>query len=775
VNSRRLVWLAAGALLAVVGSVGSILGAQAVARNDSQRSRQAFVTTSTQVASTLQLAIQHEQDLALSAGAFVIGNPHATQTQFLQWTNSVRAFAQYPELLVIAEVTLVPASQLSAFVARELADPSGLLAPNGTFQVSPAGARPYYCFGTVSRSRGSQPAYPAAIDYCDGPLGSALLETRDSGQAAYKPFGTGKGAQLAVGTAIYRNGVIPATVQGRRDALIGWTGTQIQPDVVLATALKGHPETAVAFRYGQGSTRVDLTAGRVPGGAQSTIVDLHNGWQVKVFGTVIGAGMLANHNALGLMVAGILCSLMLGTLIYVLGTSRSRALLLVNERTDQLRYLAYHDSLTGLPNRALILDRTEQMLVRSRRLHTPLAALFLDIDDFKDINDTLGHDAGDQLLAAVATRVGGVLREEDTVGRLGGDEFVVLVEGASMAAGAEVVAERILDVLATPFDLEGSDVPLEVTASIGIAEGDRSTRGELLRDADIALYRAKAAGKHRAVTFSPMMHESVDDHRNLEVDLHHALENRQFFLLYQPTVDLSNGSFTGVEALIRWRHPERGVIEPNDFVPALESSGQIIPVGEWVLHEACRQGAAWHRLGHRITMSVNVSAVQLERDRIIDDVHNALSVSGIDPDLLILELTETTLLHDLEATVTRLKLLKALGVRLAIDDFGTGYSSLAYLRQFPIDILKLDQSFVSGIADTKESAAIVHALVQLGKVLGLETVAEGIESNDQRRRIQSEDVDIGQGFLFARPLDAETVGQLLTDSAVSSDVARVER
>jgi diguanylate cyclase (GGDEF)-like protein/PAS domain S-box-containing protein len=440
---------------------------------------------------------------------------------------------------------------------------------------------------------------------------------------------------------------------------------------------------------------------------------------------------------------------------------------------DRLAHAALHDALTGLPNRTLILNRAEQMLARARRQHTPVAALFLDLDDFKDINDTLGHEAGDQLLAGVAARLTSALREGDTVGRLGGDEFVVLIEGASLAAGSEVVAERIRDVLATPFSISASDVPLEVTASIGIAEGDRSQPGELLRDADIALYRAKAAGKHCAVAFSAAMQEAVDDHRTIEVDLHHALENGEFFLLYQPTVDLSTGTFIGVEALLRWRHPQRGIVQPNDFIPALESSGLIIPVGEWVLHEACRQGAEWHRQGHPIAMSVNISGVQLERDRIIDDVHDALSASGFDPGKLILELTETTLMHDVEATVIRLKLLKTLGVSLAIDDFGTGYSSLAYLRQFPIDVLKIDQSFVSGVAKTKESAAIVHTLVQLGKVLDLETVAEGIESNDQRVLLQAEDVNIGQGYLFARPLEVDAVDQLLKAASSKPEVARV--
>jgi len=431
----------------------------------------------------------------------------------------------------------------------------------------------------------------------------------------------------------------------------------------------------------------------------------------------------------------------------------------------ELRHQALHDALTGLPNRALILDRIGQMLARGRRQHSPVAVLFLDLDNFKDINDTLGHRAGDELLIAVGVRLASAIREADTAGRLGGDEFVVLTEGASLAAGAEVVADRILDVMATPFEITSSGAPLMVNASIGYAEGDRATPEELLQDADIALYQAKATGKRRAVKFAPSMQAEVDDHRHLEVDLDRALEAEQFFLVYQPTVDLSSGAFTGVEALLRWRHPERGVVQPDDFIPALESSGLIIPVGAWVLHDACRQGAAWNRQGFPFAVSVNVSGKQLEEDRLISDVEEALLMSGFNPGMLILELTETALMHDATASAARLELLKELGVRIAIDDFGTGYSSLGYLRQFPIDVLKIDRSFVSGMGNSAESAALVHTLVQLGKVLGIETVAEGVETTDQRTRLEEEKVEIGQGFLFARPLEVKDVDRLLKDSA----------
>jgi EAL domain-containing protein (putative c-di-GMP-specific phosphodiesterase class I) len=270
------------------------------------------------------------------------------------------------------------------------------------------------------------------------------------------------------------------------------------------------------------------------------------------------------------------------------------------------------------------------------------------------------------------------------------------------------------------------------------------------------------------------MQVEAQDHRHLDVDLHDALELGQFFLLYQPTIDLQTNAFTGVEALLRWQHPERGVVQPDDFIPALEASGLIVSVGAWVLEEACRQGALWQAEGHRFTVSVNVSARQLERDRIVDDVHNSLQTSGFAPEMLVLELTETTLMDDVDETITRLGLLKALGVRIAVDDFGTGYSSLSYLRKFPIDILKIDRAFVSGIADSAESSALVHTLVQLGKVLNLETIAEGVEDDDQRLRLQAENVDTGQGFLFARPLDVAAINRFLKDFEPSSPSSKRE-
>jgi diguanylate cyclase (GGDEF)-like protein/PAS domain S-box-containing protein len=430
-----------------------------------------------------------------------------------------------------------------------------------------------------------------------------------------------------------------------------------------------------------------------------------------------------------------------------------------------LAHRALHDPLTGLANRQLILDRAEQMLVRSRRTLDPVAAYFIDLDNFKDANDSLGHEAGDKLLRAVAGRFAAILRASDTVGRLGGDEFVILAEGVSLAAGPFMVAERIREVLAKPFTVEGYEgLPITVTASIGIATGDRPSAQELLRDADIALYRAKAGGRDGSVLFEPAMQSAAVDRLALKSDLDSALADSQFFLLYQPIFDLDSVAIRGVEALIRWQHPTKGVIAPDDFIPVLEDSGMIVEVGRWVLHEACSQAASWHEMGYPTTMSVNVSMRQLEADTLVDHVQEALAASGIEPEALVIEVTESTLMKDANATVSRLKRLKELGVMIAIDDFGTGYSSLAYLRQFPVDVLKIDRSFVAEMDDTADSVALIHTLVELGRTLGLVTLAEGIEDDSQLEGLRRELCDRGQGFIFSRPVEPGAIEALLAQS-----------
>ena len=437
----------------------------------------------------------------------------------------------------------------------------------------------------------------------------------------------------------------------------------------------------------------------------------------------------------------------------------------LTRREQQLAFLATHDALTGLPNRTLILDRTEQALARSQRNKTPAAVLFIDLDNFKDINDTLGHGVGDELLRGVAARLGGAIRDADTLGRLSGDEFVVVSEGVSLAAGPELVAERLLDALNQPFKIGGGKrTSVTVSASIGIAIGERIMAEELLRNADIAMYRAKWGGRNRYIVFEADMQKTMQERMELEMDLRDALEKEEFFLVYQPTVKLSDMHPTGMEALLRWNHPTHGLLQPDSFIPLLEETGQITEVGRWVLGQACAQGAEWRAAGYPITMAVNVSARQLDTNQITADIEGALNESGLDPAALMIEVTETTLMHNAEETADRLNTIKRLGVQIAIDDFGTGYSSLAHLQQFPVDALKIDQSFISGLRRNEEGETLIRTLVQLGKALSIETFAEGIEQQSELSLLKEEDCDSGQGFLFAHPLDVPTAEAFLRGS-----------
>jgi len=453
----------------------------------------------------------------------------------------------------------------------------------------------------------------------------------------------------------------------------------------------------------------------------------------------------------------------------------------ITERKEfeaQLAHRALHDPLTGLANRQLILDRAEQMLARSRRSFDPPAAYFIDLDNFKVANDSLGHEAGDVILRAVADRLSPLLRSSDTLGRLGGDEFVILTEGGAPGLGPMVVAERVREALHTPIYVDGFEhLPITVTASIGVAVGDRSSAQELLRDADIALYRAKAAGRDCCVLFEAAMQTAALLRQELKSDLDSALANHEFFLLYQPIFDLDDSHVRGVEALIRWQHPTRGVIPPDEFIPILEDSGMIVDVGRWVLNEACAQAAEWHRQGLPTTMSVNVSMRQLEADALVDDVREALRASNLAAQSLVIEVTESNLMRDANATVSRLRKLKEIGVMVAIDDFGTGYSSLAYLRQFPVDVLKIDRSFIAEMDGRSDAAALIHTLVDLGRTLGLVTIAEGIEDQTQLDGLRDEQCDRGQGFIFSRPVEPAAIESLLrhSDPSVGSSLAVPDR
>jgi diguanylate cyclase (GGDEF)-like protein/PAS domain S-box-containing protein len=448
----------------------------------------------------------------------------------------------------------------------------------------------------------------------------------------------------------------------------------------------------------------------------------------------------------------------------ILDLSVQRENELLRERTDvQWRHRSGHDSLTCLPDRTLIRDRLQQMLLRCQREHFLIAALLVDLDNFRSVNDTLGQKAGDELLKAVAARFTGVLRASDTVGRPGGDEFAILADGLSLAAGPELLAERLLDAVKEPFRVEGFiDTPISITASIGIATNDGDEPDDLLRDAAIALCQAKAQGRNCHVRFRPEMKTAAMERLELEADLREALQENQFFLLYQPIFELDSVAVCGVEALLRWRHPVRGIVDPESFLPVLEETGLIAPVGSWLLKQACRRAAAWHRLGHHLTMTINVSARQLATGDFVDLVKSALSATALEPRSLIINVAEQSLKKDLEAMLARLRELRALGVLVAVDDLGAGYSALARLREVPINVLKIGRSFVAAMADSKDAINSIHTLVQLGRTLGLETLAEGIEQGWQLAGLRDEHCKFGQGSLFSQPIAPEAIEAILT-------------
>jgi diguanylate cyclase (GGDEF)-like protein len=765
----------------VVGLVASLGSALLWRSSVKAHDRQQFQIGSTDVNETVETLLRRDADFVATLRGVLTMQPHLSATRFDQWFSQLQGRQREMSGLGTTVVEVVPAAELAAFQARRAASPAFRALAPGTIVPVARTQRPTYCLlsaggtvhpyspavGRLLQGDWCNPASPIG-GYQTGGTSQALLlkSITDSGQFLVHPVTSLGVSTVFVEAAFYRRGARIASVAQRRAAVTGWVGSSFEIDALIGEALGEHHGLSVAL-YHSNPDESEKLIGRVgtaPTGTftRETTIQIDGRWRVLVRGSVTASGLSGNLQGLFLFLVGAIVSVLLFALVLVLTRSREHALGMVKEKTGELRHQSLHDALTGLPNRVLALDRAEQMLARARRQQIPVAALYLDIDGFKHVNDTFGHAAGDDLLRIVAGRLEGVVREGDTAARLSGDEFVVLVEGSALDAGPELVAERLLEVLRRPYEMDGqTSRPLSLTASIGIALGERASAAELLSDADIALYEAKAAGKNRYMLFQSSMQTAAQDRLTLEMDLAEALEQHQLFLQYQPTFDLQSERVIGVEALIRWNHPTRGVIAPIEFIPIAEESGLIVPIGRWVLEEACRQAALWYSDGHRIGMAVNVSGRQLDDDELIEDVRSALQESGLDPKTLTLEITETTLMRDAEATARRLHMLKQLGVRIAIDDFGTGYSSLAYLRQFPVDALKIDRSFISGIAGSKGSAALIHTLVQLGKTLDIETLAEGIEERSQLETLQREHCDHGQGFLFSRPLDVDAIEAFL--------------
>jgi diguanylate cyclase (GGDEF)-like protein len=770
-------------LIVVVGVVASGFLAERWRASARDANRHAFASTAADLGHTLDAKLNANVSLLRALRAIATMEPNIGDARFAQWYRELQQGVSSSTPVIGELIQPVSAARLPAFRRQAENDPvfSKLLA--GGFHVVPAGTRPTYCLArAIVGPTATSGLYPPLLDYCAptlpgigrSPFAGLFHSEAVNGSTIVTPI---PGFSLvAIGQGVFRRGVPLSTSAQRRRAFTGAIGLSFDGNALIRSLLEDHRSLTLALYHqnAAGSLALVSRAGapsRVSASGYSQRRELGEGWVLAATGTTDRA-QAADKQGIVALILGLLITLLLFLVYRVLSTSRRRAWSLVGEKTGELAYRALHDPLTDLPNRTLVLDRAEQILARARRLDVTVTALFVDVDGFKQVNDRYGHHAGDEVLRQVGARLKTILRDNDTVGRLGGDEFVMLIDSIGLNASPELVAERILDVLRQPIELpEPAHSAATVTVSIGIATGLPATAEDLLQDADLALYKAKTMGKNGYAMFESGMQTAANDRLHLELDLADALAKNQLFLVYQPMLDLESERVVGVEALLRWRHPNSGVISPEVFIPIAEETGMIVAIGDWVLKQACAQCAAWRAKGHRLTIAVNVSARQLERAEFVDEVRDTLHDSGLDAETLTLEITETVLMRKPETTATLLGELKALGVRIAVDDFGTGYSSLAYLRQFPVDSLKIDRTFITGLARSREAHALTHTLIQLGKALGLQTLAEGVEEHNQVRALQLEGCDLAQGFLFARPLAPDALESFLLQSEQKGHVA----
>ncbi len=745
-----------------------------------------FTAEASAVGSTVTTALLRMNDLTVAARAIIASEPTLSNRTLANWYEGIGATRRYPGIMGFGYIKFVPAGELSAFIAELRHDPiPGLAVGHGPLKLLTSGPRPYYCLARFGVAAALNQFVPTpGVDFCSIPGFTALQEARDSGQFVAFTLG---GRIFAEFAPVYRGGITPLRIGLRRTRIIGVVAELFDVKTILSQALAGHPDlqievarhvldstaqvtSAVARQFATSVGMVSAIAGAGSVGSDAMrrqlTVDADGRWTVTISKSPEPTLLTPDVQALVMLTGGAIVSALAFLLILTLSRGRVRALRAVEHRTAQLRHQALHDSLTGLPNRELLAERAEELLDRGRRDNLEVAAMFMDIDGFKGVNDTYGHLAGDELLRTVAERIARTLRSTDTVGRIAGDEFVVLAGGRDRSGGPELLAERLLDALRVPFEIGGPDgVLLSITASIGVAVGGRANAEELMRDADIALYRAKTTGKNRFVVFRPEMRLALQGRVSLENDLRRAIANDELRLLYQPTFELRSGRVIEMEALLRWEHPTRGLLAPAEFIPIAEESGLIVEMGTWAIRGACEQAAEWQTHNCNVGISVNVSVRQLDDPGLLQAVQAGLRRTGIAPAALTLELTETALMRDSSLIATRLQALKHLGVRVAIDDFGTGYSSLAYLHQFPVDALKIDRGFMSTIPKLPETKALIRTLLQLAASLGVDTIAEGIENEAQLRFLISEGCRCGQGFLLSPPMEPQAARSFLDQRA----------
>jgi diguanylate cyclase (GGDEF)-like protein len=828
-RARTAIFAVVAIVILAAGTVASIRGAHKVARTDAANTRRSFGPTAAGIAATVKPSIQRDEDLVNSASTFFAEKPNASPAKFTAWARRGRLLRRYPELEKLGLVAVVRANQLPAFedqiTGRAAPKPTpppapATLASSSTtatsagatatsaitttaaavaaakaakaakaqragkaIRIIPPGSRGYYCLTSAGLARGPVKPAPAGLDYCART--GTLIAARDSGVSTYKSVTLGGIKALSIQAPVYKGETPPHTVSARMGAFVGWLTEVSSPQVILAQALSDHGGDALLLHYHAGTSNVAFASGTPHAGGQTQTTNLGNGWTVRTYGPPISSAVGSDSHAKGVLIAGIVVSALLALLLFVLGAGPPRAPRApraprvprapraprpVKTVTVEVPHEDLYDSLTGLPNMALLTDRAERMLARaSRDPGLLVGALIVDVDWFKDVNEKLGDAAGDQVLKTVAERLEIVVRNHDSVARLEGDQFVILVEAAARGARLDALARRAIEALHKPVELADFGPGFLLTASIGVAFGRHETPKDLFRDAHLALDAAKAAGKDRYTLFNANMRSVIEGQAVLEAELNTALQTGQFFLLYQPIRDLTSQKVVGLEALIRWQHPSQGVLAPSEFIPIAEETGLIVPIGRWALEEACTRAAEWNVAGQRVGVSVMISATQLDREGFTTDIRRALQQSGIDPSQLTLEIAETTVMRDPSAAVERLTEIKRLGVRIAIDDFGSGYAYRSDLQRMPVDFLKVDRSSLAASDDEDYRSWLLEAILIFGRDLSLTVIAKGIETEEQMNTLQAMGCTLAQGFHLGEPTAAGGVVGLLSPIAPAAD------
>jgi diguanylate cyclase (GGDEF)-like protein len=743
----------------------SVVASWYVTSTSESRTQTEFLSDAESARQQIQGRVNAHLDLLRTGAALLTASNEISGIEFSGFVDGLQLKERYPGLRGIGYAQHVSGRDLRAFLrAMDLDGVSNLTE-------WPPGPRPQYDIVVFLEPK--TPESRAAIGFdlsTDDAIRAAMLQAVETGQPSMsgalggaKPFDDdGLRSSLLV-MPVYRTKAQPATLDERRRAIIGYVFSPFSPHEVLRQAIASTaPQVAYELYDETEKDRAGLPpqSGQDPDTAQyksSGPVEIGgHDWLVVITQPIGRASLLSKMDG-----PTLLGGLVLSLLLFAVTRAQVRAFDTAARHEDELRQLAQYDYLTGLPNRALLEDRLAQALALAHRHERRLAVFFVDLDHFKNVNDSFGHGIGDRLLQSVAARLQACARSSDTVSRQGGDEFVLVLSESGRPSDAAASAFKIITALLDPHQIEPHEIHTTVSIGVALYPEDGEDAVTLLKAADTAMYQAKKQGRNTYQLFSPDMSARAVARQSTEAGLRLALQRQEFVLHYQPTIDLGTGEMTGAEALVRWLHPERGLIPPTDFVPIAEDCGLIVPLGQWVLREACRQAKAWLDAGTPTVIAVNISAIEFRDRDFLRNIYAVLEETPLDPKYLELELTESVLMQHAESTVSVLSALKDLGVRIAIDDFGTGYSSLSYLRQFPIDVLKVDQSFVREISNDLEGMPIVSAMISMGKKLRHRVIAEGIETQEQLAFLQAQRGCEGQGFFFGRPVVADQFRRFL--------------